>query len=81
MPATQMQRPTTAHVGWLRASVAGANDGILSTAAWCAHATHGNVMVAGTMAEPLPAALTEGEEAHLYFSTTTKVMSSVCSIP
>src|ERR1041384_1052226 len=39
-------------VGWLRASVLGANDGILSTASLilgvaAAHATHGSVMVAG----------------------------------
>jgi VIT1/CCC1 family predicted Fe2+/Mn2+ transporter len=39
-------------VAWLRAAVLGANDGILSTASLvlgvaAAHATHGNVMVAG----------------------------------
>jgi VIT1/CCC1 family predicted Fe2+/Mn2+ transporter len=39
-------------VGWLRAAVLGANDGILSTASLvlgvaAAHATHNNVMVAG----------------------------------
>jgi len=39
-------------VGWLRASVLGANDGILSTASLilgvaAAHTTHGSVMVAG----------------------------------
>src|SRR5579863_3562249 len=38
--------------GWLRAAVLGANDGILSTASLVlgvttAHATHGNIMVAG----------------------------------
>lgn len=48
----QIERHRTARVGWLRAAVLGANDGILSTASLvlgvaAAHATHGNVMVAG----------------------------------
>ena len=52
MPAVQKERHRSARVGWLRASVLGANDGILSTASLvlgvaAAHATHGNVMVAG----------------------------------
>lgn len=52
MPATRIERHRTARVGWLRASVLGANDGILSTASLvlgvaAAHATHGSVMVAG----------------------------------
>jgi VIT1/CCC1 family predicted Fe2+/Mn2+ transporter len=39
-------------IGWLRAAVLGANDGILSTASLVlgvatAHATHGNILVAG----------------------------------
>ena len=42
----------TERIGWLRAAVLGANDGILSTASLvlgvaAAHATHSNVMVAG----------------------------------
>ncbi|MGA2196039.1 MAG: VIT family protein [Bryobacteraceae bacterium] len=52
MPAGPMERHRSARVGWLRASVLGANDGILSTASLvlgvaAAHATHGSVMVAG----------------------------------
>jgi len=48
----QTERHRTGRVGWLRAAVLGANDGILSTASLVlgvasAHATHGNVMVAG----------------------------------
>ena len=48
----QTERHRTGRVGWLRAAVLGANDGILSTASLvlgvaAAHATHGNVMVAG----------------------------------
>jgi vacuolar iron transporter family protein len=49
-------RPKVAHrtgrIGWLRAAVLGANDGILSTASLvlgvaAAHGTHSNVLVAG----------------------------------
>lgn len=52
MPAARLERHRTARVGWLRASVLGANDGILSTASLvlgvaAAHATHSSVMVAG----------------------------------
>ncbi len=52
MLAQQMERHRTGRVGWLRAAVLGANDGILSTASLvlgvaAAHATHSNVMVAG----------------------------------
>jgi len=52
MPAAQKARHRTPRVGWLRATVLGANDGILSTSSLvlgvaAAHATHGNVMVAG----------------------------------
>jgi VIT1/CCC1 family predicted Fe2+/Mn2+ transporter len=46
------ERHRTGRTGWLRASVLGANDGILSTASLvlgvaAAHATHSNVLVAG----------------------------------
>ena len=46
------ERHRSARVGWLRAAVLGANDGILSTASLvlgvaAAHATHSNVLVAG----------------------------------
>ena len=52
MPAPLAERHRTDRVGWLRAAVLGANDGILSTASLvigvaAAHATHGAVMVAG----------------------------------
>ncbi len=52
MSVTQRERHRTGRVGWLRAAVLGANDGILSTASLVlgvasAHATHGSVMVAG----------------------------------
>jgi VIT1/CCC1 family predicted Fe2+/Mn2+ transporter len=46
------ERHRVGRVGWLRAAVMGANDGILSTASLvlgvaAAHATHSNIMVAG----------------------------------
>ena len=52
MPVQQNERHRTDRVGWLRAAVLGANDGILSTASLvlgvaAAHATHANVVVAG----------------------------------
>jgi VIT1/CCC1 family predicted Fe2+/Mn2+ transporter len=52
MSMAQMERHRTRRAGWLRAAVLGANDGILSTASLmlgvaAAHATHGNIMVAG----------------------------------
>jgi vacuolar iron transporter family protein len=52
MPASHRERHRTKRIGWLRAAVLGANDGIVSTASLvlgvaAAHATHSNVMVAG----------------------------------
>lgn len=46
------ERHRTARIGWLRAAVLGANDGILSTSSLvlgvaAAHATHSNILVAG----------------------------------
>jgi len=53
MAIRHREQHRTDRVGWLRASVLGANDGILSTASLvlgvaAAHATHSNVLVAGT---------------------------------
>lgn len=52
MPTPGKERHRTARIGWLRAAVLGANDGIVSTASLvlgvaAAHATHSNIMVAG----------------------------------
>jgi VIT1/CCC1 family predicted Fe2+/Mn2+ transporter len=52
MAIRHWERHRTDRIGWLRAAVLGANDGIVSTASLvlgvaAAHATHGNVMVAG----------------------------------
>jgi VIT1/CCC1 family predicted Fe2+/Mn2+ transporter len=46
------ERHRTERIGWLRAAVLGANDGIVSTSSLvlgvaAAHATHSNVMIAG----------------------------------
>jgi vacuolar iron transporter family protein len=52
MPVSNKERHRTGRIGWLRAAVLGANDGILSTSSLvlgvaAAHVTHSNVMVAG----------------------------------
>jgi len=52
MPVVNQERHRTGRIGWLRAAVLGANDGILSTSSLvlgvaAAHATHRNVLVAG----------------------------------
>src|SRR6202049_3046166 len=52
MPASDQERHRTGRIGWLRAAVLGANDGILSTSSLvlgvaAARATHSNVMIAG----------------------------------
>jgi len=52
MPALNIERHRTERIGWLRAAVLGANDGILSTSSLvlgvaAAHATHSNILVAG----------------------------------
>ena len=52
MPVGIRERHRTERIGWLRAAVLGANDGILSTSSLvlgvaAAHATHSNVMIAG----------------------------------
>jgi len=52
MPVFPQERHRIGRIGWLRASVLAANDGILSTASLLlgvatAHATHANVFIAG----------------------------------
>ena len=52
MPVDNKEQHRTGRIGWLRAAVLGANDGILSTSSLvlgvaAAHATHRNVLVAG----------------------------------
>src|SRR5512147_2908671 len=52
VPIGHMERHRTGRIGWLRAAVLGANDGIVSTSSLvlgvaAAHATHANVLIAG----------------------------------
>lgn len=52
MPVRRKEQHRIGRIGWLRAAVLGANDGILSTASLvlgvaAAHTTHTNVLVAG----------------------------------
>src|SRR5664280_1890995 len=52
MPAMQKEKHKVDRIGWLRAAVLGANDGILSTASLVlgvatSHATHANILTAG----------------------------------
>ena len=54
MPVRHRERHRTEHIGWLRAAVLGANDGILSTASLvlgvaAAHGTRSAGLVAGSM--------------------------------
>jgi len=55
MPVGAKEGHRTGRIGWLRATVLGANDGILSTSSLvlgvaAAHATHSNIVVAGSPA-------------------------------
>lgn len=52
MAKNKKERHRTQRIGWLRAAVLGANDGIVSTASLvlgvaAAHATHGNILLTG----------------------------------
>jgi VIT1/CCC1 family predicted Fe2+/Mn2+ transporter len=52
LPARRPERHRTTRIGWLRAAVLGANDGLLSTASLvlgvaAAHGSHSDVLVAG----------------------------------
>src|SRR5438067_5973463 len=52
MSDAKQERHRTGRIGWLRAAVLGANDGILSTSSLvvgvaAAHGTHGNILIAG----------------------------------
>ena len=52
MPVSHGEHHRTQSIGWLRAAVLGANDGILSTSSLvlgvaAAHGTHSNVLIAG----------------------------------
>ena len=79
MPAHHKERHRTERIGWLRASVLGANDGILSTASIvlgvaAAHGTHGNVLVAGVAGLVAGAmAMAAGEYVSVHSQADTEV--------
>ncbi len=55
MPVANIERHSVGRIGWLRATVLGANDGIVSTSSLilgvaAAHAAHSNIMIAGVAA-------------------------------
>src|SRR5690348_223125 len=74
---SQRERHRTGRVGWLRASVLGANDGIVSTASLVlgvasAHATHSRVLVAGVAGMVAGAmAMAAGEYVSAYSQADT----------
>ena len=68
MPVSNKERHRTDRIGWLRAAVLGANDGILSTSSLvlgvaAAHATHGNILIAGVAGLVAGANITEKHDA------------------
>ena len=69
MPVRHRERHRTEHIGWLRAAVLGANDGILSTASLvlgvaAAHGTRSAVVVAGLVAGAMSMAAGEYVSVH-----------------
>jgi vacuolar iron transporter family protein len=72
MPVRHKERHRTERIGWLRAAVLGANDGIVSTASLvlgvaAAHGTRSNVLVAGVaglVAGAMPMAAGEYVSVH-----------------
>ncbi len=66
-PPRQRERHFVTRIGWLRAAVLGANDGILSTASLilgvaAASGTHGSILIAGVSG--LVAGAMSGQKAH-----------------
>ena len=72
------ERHRTQHIGWLRAAVLGTNDGIVSTASLvlgvaAAHATHGNILIAGVAALVAGAmSMAAGEYVSVYSQADTE---------
>ena len=75
----------TQHIGWLRAAVLGTNDGIVSTASLvlgvaAAHATHGNILIAGVAALVAGAmSMAAGEYVSVYSQADTE-RAAACPI-
>ena len=71
MPRPHGERHRTENIGWLRAAVLGANDGIVSTASLvlgvaAAHGTHSSILVAGAMS------MAAGEYVSVHFQADTE---------
>jgi VIT1/CCC1 family predicted Fe2+/Mn2+ transporter len=78
MSPRHLERHRTGRVGWLRAAVMGADDGILSTGSLvlgvaAAHATHSNVLVAGIAGMVAGAmSMAAGEFVSVHFQADTE---------
>jgi len=77
------ERHRTGRIGWLRAAVLGANDGIVSTASLvlgmaAAQATHSNVVVAGVAGLVAGAmSMAAGEYVSVQSDTVVKILCHV----
>jgi VIT1/CCC1 family predicted Fe2+/Mn2+ transporter len=80
MPPRHRERHRTERIGWLRAAVLGANDGILSTASLvlgvaAAHASHSSISVAGVaglMAGSMSMSMAAGEYVSVHSQADTE---------
>jgi VIT1/CCC1 family predicted Fe2+/Mn2+ transporter len=78
MPRHHKERHRIARIGWLRAAVLGANDGIVSTASLvigvaAAHATHTNILAAGVAGLAAGAmSMAAGEYVSVYSQADTE---------
>jgi VIT1/CCC1 family predicted Fe2+/Mn2+ transporter len=80
MPPRHRERHRTERIGWLRAAVLGANDGILSTVSLvlgvaAAHASHSSISVAGVaglMAGSMSMSMAAGEYVSVHSQADTE---------
>jgi VIT1/CCC1 family predicted Fe2+/Mn2+ transporter len=78
MPTGKKERHRTGRIGWLRAAVLGANDGILSTSSLvlgvaAAHASHSGVVIAGVAGLVAGAmSMASGEYVSVYSQADTE---------
>jgi VIT1/CCC1 family predicted Fe2+/Mn2+ transporter len=84
MREANKKRHRTGRIGWLRAAVLGANDGILSTSSLvlgvaAAHAAHSNILLAG-VAGLVAGAMTTGENITNSWQSTS-VAGSILRSP
>jgi len=83
MPRTHGERHRTQRIGWLRAAVLGANDGIVSTASLlvgvaAAHAPRGDVLMAG-VAGLVAGAMSMAAGEYVSVSKRCERAESMCS--